>query len=159
MPNLSCSTLTSGAEAVRGAGGVGDDVVLAVVLVVVDAEHDGEVLVLGRRGDDDLLGTGVEVALGLGGVGEDAGGFDDDVDAQVAPRQRGRASLTSSALILVLPMTMVSSPSRLTSSGSRPRIESNFSRCARLALSVRSLTAMISMSVLLPSAFCAARAR
>ncbi len=48
---------------------------------------------LGRRGDDDLLGAGVQVALGLGGVGEDAGGLDDDVDAQVAPRQRGRAFL------------------------------------------------------------------
>src|SRR3954454_3063596 len=34
-------------------------------------------------------------------------------------------SLTSSAVILVLPMTMVSSPSRLMSSGYRPRIESN----------------------------------
>ncbi len=68
-------------------------------------------------------------------------------------------ALTSRALILVLPMTMVSSPSRLTSSGSRPRMESNFSRCARLALSVRSLTATISMSVFWPRAFCAASAR
>ena len=59
-------------------------------------------------------------------------------------------SLTSRALIFLLPTTMVSSPSRLTSSGSRPRIESNFSRCASVALSVRSLTATISMSVLLP---------
>ena len=76
------------AEAVRGARRVGDDVLAAVVLVVVDAEHDGDVLVGGRRGDDDLLGARVQVALGLGGVGEDAGGLDDDVDAQVTPRQR-----------------------------------------------------------------------
>ncbi len=76
------------AQAVRGARGVGDDVLAAVVLVVVDAEHDGDVLVAGRRGDDDLLGAGVEVALGLGAGGEDTGGLDDDVDTEVAPRQR-----------------------------------------------------------------------
>ncbi|GAB4609444.1 hypothetical protein MOKP35_18780 [Mycobacterium avium subsp. hominissuis] len=35
--------------------------------------------------------AGVQVALGLGRVGEQPGGFDDDVDAQVAPGQRGRA--------------------------------------------------------------------
>ena len=42
-------------QAVGGATGVGEDVVLGrVVLVVVDAEHDGEVLVGGGRGDDDF---------------------------------------------------------------------------------------------------------
>ena len=38
--------------------------------------------------------------LRLGGVGEDAGGLDDDVDAQVAPRQRGRALLDLEGLDL-----------------------------------------------------------
>ena len=55
-------------------------------------------------------------------------------------------SLTASALIFAGPTTMVSSPSRLTSWGSRPRIESNLSRCARVLLSVMSLTAITSMS-------------
>ena len=73
-------------EAVGGAGGVGDDVVRGrVVSVVVDAEHDGQVFVLGRGGDDDLGGTVVQVSAGPVGVGEDAGGFDDDFDAVVAP--------------------------------------------------------------------------
>ena len=31
----------------------------------------------------------VEVALGLLGVGEEAGGFDDDIDAEFLPRERG----------------------------------------------------------------------
>ena len=68
-------------KAVRRTRRVGDDVLAAVVLVVVDAEHDGDVGVGGRRGDDHLLGAGVQVAFGLGGVAEDAGGFDDDVGA------------------------------------------------------------------------------
>ena len=33
------------------------------------------------------------MALGFSGVGEDAGGLDDDVDAKVTPGQRGRAFL------------------------------------------------------------------
>ena len=93
MPNSSLQDLGQRAEAVRGARGVGDDVLAAVVLVVVDADHDGDVRVGGRRGDDDLLGAGVQVPLGLGGVGEDAGGLDDDVDAQIAPRKFGRTGL------------------------------------------------------------------
>ena len=38
-----------------------------------------------------FLAPAVQVALGLRGVGEDAGGLDDDVDAEVTPGQRGRA--------------------------------------------------------------------
>src|SRR3712207_8328386 len=37
-----------------------------------------------------LLGAAVEVGLGLGGVGEEPGGLDDHVGADLAPRQRGR---------------------------------------------------------------------
>ena len=54
----------------------------AFVLVFVDAEHHGKVLVRGRSGDDDLLdGCHVEVGLGLGRVGEEAGRFNDDFGA------------------------------------------------------------------------------
>jgi hypothetical protein len=54
-------------EAVRGAGGVGDDVVLGGVVASSSFTpmHDRDVLALGRSGDDDLLGAGGEVALGL----------------------------------------------------------------------------------------------
>jgi hypothetical protein len=48
--------LDDGGEAVGGATGVGDDVVLGrVVLVLVDAEDDGQVFVAGGSGDDDFL--------------------------------------------------------------------------------------------------------
>ena len=75
-------------QAVRGAGSVGDDVVLfLVVLIVVDAHDDGDVLALRGAGDDDLLGAGLDV-LGckLAGL-EDARGLNNDVDAELAPRQ------------------------------------------------------------------------
>ncbi|MCY1242423.1 hypothetical protein D9M72_553830 [compost metagenome] len=60
--------------------------VLGVVIkLVVDAHHDGDVLVRSRGGDQDLLGAGVEVLLGGSGLGEEAGGLDDDVNAQLSP--------------------------------------------------------------------------
>ena len=85
--------LGHGGQAVRGARGVGDDRLGAVVLVVVDAHDDGDVLVLRRGGDQDLLGAGVDVLLRVGGLGEEAGGFDHDVHAQLAPRKVGGVTL------------------------------------------------------------------
>ena len=83
-------------EAVGGAGGVGDNVVFGgVVLAVVHAHDDGDVLVLRRGGDDDLLGAGHDVAVGglrvvLGGVGEQAGRLDHELHAQLGPGKLGR---------------------------------------------------------------------
>ncbi len=64
-----------------------------VVVAVVDTEHDRDVLVLGRRRDDDLLGAIGDVDLGLLGVGEQAGGLDDDVCAELAPLEVGGVAL------------------------------------------------------------------
>src|SRR5680860_735874 len=81
-------------QAVRGARGVGDDVVRRwVVVQVVDAHDDGEVLALCRRGDDDLLGACGEVLAGAGRVGEEAGRLDDDVGAHLGPREVRRVAL------------------------------------------------------------------
>src|SRR5699024_9996227 len=71
-----------------------DDVVLrGVVVALVHTDDEGRVLVLRRSGDDDLLGAGLAVGLGLLGVGEDAGGLDDDVGADLAPREVVRIAL------------------------------------------------------------------
>ncbi len=80
--------LGHGSQAVRRAGSVRDDVVLVLVVqAVVDAHHDGDVLALRGAGDDDLLRAGLDVLGGqLAGL-EDAGGLDDDVDAELAPGQ------------------------------------------------------------------------
>ncbi|GAA2936070.1 hypothetical protein GCM10020221_34790 [Streptomyces thioluteus] len=64
-----------------------------VVLVLVDAHHDGDVLALGRGRDEDLLRAGGEVLGRVLALGEDAGGLDDDVGAQLAPGQVGGVAL------------------------------------------------------------------
>ena len=87
-------TLASRSEAVRRARGIADDVMRRrVVLVLVHAEDDRDVLALGRRADDDLPGAGRDVGLGLLGVREEARALEDDVDAELAPRQVGRVLL------------------------------------------------------------------
>ena len=64
-----------------------------VVAGVVDAEHDRVVGVGGRRRDDDLLRTRVEMLLRALALGEEPGRLDHDVDAELAPRQRRRIAL------------------------------------------------------------------
>ena len=66
---------------------------LGVVLVVVHTEHERDVGIGRGRGDDDLLRAGVEVLLRTRAVGEEAGRLEHDVDAEVAPRHRGRIAL------------------------------------------------------------------
>jgi hypothetical protein len=90
--------LGHGHDRVGGAGGVGDDVVAGrVVDLVVDADHDGHVLVLRRGGDDHLLGAALEVQRGAVPVGEAAGRLDHDVDAEVAPGELGGVALGEGA--------------------------------------------------------------
>ena len=77
-------------EAVRGAARVGDDVVIGrIVLLVVHAHDDRDVLALCRSRNNNLLRASHEMTFGLVGFGEEAGGFDDDVHAQRLPRQLG----------------------------------------------------------------------
>ena len=64
-----------------------------VVRVVVDAQHDGEILTRRRRGDDDLLGAGLDVLARVLGLGEPAGGLDHHVCAELCPRKLGRVGL------------------------------------------------------------------
>ena len=81
-------------EAVGGATGVGEDVVLGrIVLVLVDAEDDGQVFVAGGSGDDDFFNGRAEVCLGLGAVSKVAGGFDDDLRADRSPGELGGVAL------------------------------------------------------------------
>lgn len=84
--------LGEGSQAVGGARGVGDDVGLAVVGLLVDAHHvHGGV---GRGGrDDDLLGATSQVSLGLLGGGEDTGGLDDVLGAGLLPGDVGGVTL------------------------------------------------------------------
>ena len=140
-------------HAVRRARRVGDHVVRAgVVLVVVDAEHDGDVGLGRRRGDDDLPRARVDVLLRLVALGEEAGRLDYDLDAEVAPRQRGRVALGQQLELLAgRPDDAVAG---FDVPLERPRFESYLSRCAIVFASPRSFAATISKSA---SRFSAAR--
>ena len=82
------------AQGIGGAAGVGDDVVLGrVVILLVDAQHDGEVLILGRGRDDDFLRPARDVLAHALTVGEDAGALDHQVHAHLAPLQVGGVAL------------------------------------------------------------------
>ena len=71
-------------QTVGGTGRVRDNLHVWGVLLVVDTDnkHWG---VLGRSGNDHLLGTGVQVLGGWLDLLEDTGGVDDVVDADLAP--------------------------------------------------------------------------
>lgn len=84
--------LGEGSKAVGGARGVGEDVDVGLVGLVVDA-HDEHGGIGGGGGDDDLLGTTLQVGRGLLGGGEDTGGLDDVFGTGLGPGDVGRVSL------------------------------------------------------------------
>ncbi|BDZ50616.1 hypothetical protein GCM10025867_28570 [Frondihabitans sucicola] len=58
-----------------------------IVGALVDTEDDRRVVTGGRSRDDDLLGSRVDVLLRVGGLREETGRLDDDLDAELAPGQ------------------------------------------------------------------------
>src|SRR5690606_11132772 len=73
-------------QAVGGAGGVGNYVVLLrVVLILIDAQNYGQVFVFRRGADDDFLDAAPQMGLGQVGVGENTRGLHHDVYAQLIP--------------------------------------------------------------------------
>ncbi len=113
-------------------------------MLVVDAEHDRDVRLLRGRGDDDLLGAGGQVLGRAIAVGEDPGGLEDDVHAQVLPGQLRRV-LDRQHLELVA-VDRDALLVAFTSACRLPSTESYFSRCASVFELVRSLTATKSTS-------------
>jgi hypothetical protein len=70
------------------AGRVRNDRVFGQVqFVVVHTHDDRDVFALRGCGNDDLFGTGSDVALGFFRLGEQTGRFDYQLDAQCAPWQ------------------------------------------------------------------------
>ena len=72
-------------EAVGGAASGGDDLVFFGQGLFVNGEDDGLEVFAGRSGDDNFLGARFDVSHGffLGAV--EAGAFENDVDAELAP--------------------------------------------------------------------------
>ena len=74
-------------QAVGGAAGVGNDLHILGVGILVYAHNEGGGLsILGGGGDDNLLGAAFQVGLALFGGGKYAGGFHYIVSAYLAPR-------------------------------------------------------------------------
>ena len=107
-------------QAVGRARGVRDHVVVVAVvdLVEVDAERDGDVRLGGRRRDQHLLGAGGEVLGGVLAVGEQSGGLDHHLGAQLAPGQLRR--IRSVKKRISLPSTRMPGVGRLHVSRKRP---------------------------------------
>ena len=89
--------MATGAKTVRRAARIRNALVLGRKLVVVDAENAGQVRIIRRSADHDLLGAGGQVAIEAGlrvrhATAEDAGAFENDVDAEVSPRQFSRVA-------------------------------------------------------------------
>jgi len=84
--------LGEGSKAVGGARGVGKDLDVGLVGLLVDT-HDEHGGVSRGSGDDDLLGATLQVKGGLLVGGEDTGGLDDVVGAGLSPGDVGGVSL------------------------------------------------------------------
>ena len=95
MPNASSSTFATGARqfVVHDALEMMSCRSGSYTVVEVDAQRDGDVGVLGRRGDDDLARARLEVLGGARAVAEVSARLDHDVGADVAPWERGRVRL------------------------------------------------------------------
>jgi hypothetical protein len=76
--------LGKGSQAVGGARGVGDDLHAGVVGLQVDTDHEHGGISAGS-GDDDLLGTALQVSRGLLDGGEHTSGLNDVLGAGLAP--------------------------------------------------------------------------
>ena len=91
--NASCKHLRHRRDAVRRAGGVGEDAVLRrVVVVVVHSKHERDVRIGGGRRNDDLLRPCRQVRCRLVALREQAGRLDGDVHTEVGPGQLRRVA-------------------------------------------------------------------
>src|SRR5215510_6382818 len=87
-PELIEEHLSHRSQPISGAGSVRDYVVSGrIIHFLVDTQDDGQIFLLARCGDDYFFGSSIEVKLRLVSLPEHAGGFDDNLNPQLAPRQ------------------------------------------------------------------------
>ena len=88
-----------GGQTVRGAGGVGNDVMFgSVVFGVVHAHDHGDVFAFGRSRYDHFFATGRDVSPGFIRLCKESGGLDDKIDTEFFPGQGRGAFLDGEAL-------------------------------------------------------------
>mmetsp|Transcript_5694 Transcript_5694/g.14613 ORF Transcript_5694/g.14613 Transcript_5694/m.14613 type:complete len:438 (-) Transcript_5694:148-1461(-) len=96
---LGVDHLGEGCQAVGGARGVGNNVEVGRVLVLVHTHHEHG-RIRRRGGDNDLLGTTINVGLRLLQGGEDASGLHDGLHTALTPLDVGRVALGEHAHLL-----------------------------------------------------------
>src|SRR5579862_8316920 len=78
-------------QAIRGARSIGDHMMLRrVIRLVVHAQHDREIRIGGRSGDNHLLHRPADVLASLRAGSEKTGGLDHDIRAHRSPVESGR---------------------------------------------------------------------
>src|SRR5882762_3539714 len=78
-------------EAICGAGGGGDEMVLVgIIQMIVHAHDDVQSALLDRRRDDHFFHAGLEVKLELLFGAKFAARLQHDIDSQIAPRDVGK---------------------------------------------------------------------
>ena len=133
MPNVSCSTFTTGARQLVVQEAFEMMLCFAGSYVaVVHAQHDGDVFVLGRRGDDDLLHRDPQVLLAL--VASVNMPVDSTTISAPTEAQSISAGSCSAKILIFLPPTVMESAVVLDLFCRLPRIESYFSRCASVSV-------------------------
>ena len=89
IPNSWSSTLATG-QAVGGAGGVRYDMVLiSLVFVLIYTQHDSDILVFGRGGNNNLFDAALFMRSRFFGIGKYAGGFDNYINTIFRPGNLG----------------------------------------------------------------------
>eukprot|EP01025_Chloroclados_australasicus_P024675 TRINITY_DN24741_c0_g2_i2.p2 TRINITY_DN24741_c0_g2~~TRINITY_DN24741_c0_g2_i2.p2 ORF type:complete len:412 (+),score=84.29 TRINITY_DN24741_c0_g2_i2:220-1455(+) len=94
--------LHEGGHAIGGAGGVRDNGVLVLVVLVVDAHHEGGDVALAGRGDEDLGGTRCKMLARAGLVDEHTGALDHEVHAHLAPGKLSRVTVGHDGDVLAI---------------------------------------------------------
>ena len=81
----------NGRQTIRGAGCVGDDVVLCwIVYLMIHAQHERHILILRRCRDNDFLHRSAQVLFGVIRVGKAPGRLDHNLCSHRLPRQLRR---------------------------------------------------------------------
>jgi hypothetical protein len=94
--------LGNGSEAVGGATGVGHDGHVGGVVKMVDTNNKSGGGILGRAGNDGLLGATLNVESSLVGADEHTGGFTDVVGAQLVPSDFGGIGLVGNSDVMAI---------------------------------------------------------
>ncbi len=99
---LVIENLGNRSQAVRGAGGIGDNFHVGLIRLVVHAHHKHGCIIFNRSCDDHALGAGIKMALGHIFAEEESRGFDDVICADFAPLQIGGNFFSGHADLLAI---------------------------------------------------------